>query len=139
MMSDPTTKLTFNWHELDEDNLEGFLKWMIPTLLSEHRNQTNDSELDHLLHRVGEASDKFTKLTMTIQLNGIEVNVLHFVENLYVAWSNASKAEATRVLKESTDVGELFELVETLKRNVKLKTERVGTALGLDMTLEEGW
>lgn len=62
--------MKFNWHELDSD---GFLSWMVVHLLAIGKAKDMFEEFSDL-------TDKFNAVEMTIHINGIEVDVQHFVE-----------------------------------------------------------
>lgn len=62
--------MNFNWHELDGNS---FLSWMVVHLLA-------TGKAKDMFEEFSELTDKFNDVTMTIQINGIEVDVEHFVE-----------------------------------------------------------
>ncbi len=65
---------TFNWHELDND---GFLSWMVVHLLA-------TGKASEMFEEFSDLTEKFHKVEMKIHINGIEVDVEHFVESVQV-------------------------------------------------------
>lgn len=72
----------FNWQAEPESSVK---KWIVPLLLS-------DEVKDH--SRFHEATDDFTNVAITMQINGIEVSVDHFLECLEDNIEHAAREEA---------------------------------------------
>lgn len=135
----PDGAYAFDWHRLDMlDDDQEFLSWLTVNLLSEH-DVLNDADprFDNLINRVGEASDHFNDVVMTVQFNGIDVNAEHLVRALYQVYRDGARREAARVLAETTELTELYDLVDALRRDVKLKVRRVAGNLGITIPDEE--
>lgn len=130
---------TFNWHKLDDaDDHEEFLSWMVVNLLSEHRvGDVVDPALDHLLNRVGDASDQFRNVKLTIQLNDVEVNAEHFVRCLHGAYRHAARKEAWDLLQGSTKAAELRDTVDAFHDAVREHAYRLADSLGITLN-EDG-
>lgn len=129
--------LTFNWHELGEYDEPGFLKWMLVNLVSESHTGETRAELDNLVTRVGEASDDFDHVVMTIQLNGIEVNVEHFLRGLFHNLQLSTQRYVWEQLRALPDLDELETAVGTFRRAVLAKARRVADNLGIQLTEED--
>lgn len=67
--------MNFNWHELDRDD---FLSWMVVHLVAQESWDKSDGKFEQLR----DITDGFSNVTMNIQINGVEVNVSHFVDSI---------------------------------------------------------
>jgi len=136
-MTDQDQGYTFNWHALDEHSDyhgDEFLKWMVPTLLSEHDDdhQTR-ADMDHVLNRVGEASDDFKNVVMTIQLNGIDVNVEHFVHNVFLNMRWYARRAALEELRQRADVTQLTDVVSQFQDTVTTRAIEIAHSMGITL------
>lgn len=61
--------MNFNWKDVGQDD---FLKWLVPHLL------TGEDEKKQL--ELSEATEGFTNVELTMQINGIEVDASHVIE-----------------------------------------------------------
>lgn len=131
---------TFNWHTLNEhDDSEGFLRWMFVNLVTESRGDGTpaDVEHDHLINRVLAASDGAKNVTLTIQANGIELNVEHFVRSVRrnMRW-HAHRAAMTE-LSDRADVSRFTELADQVQTTMNIQMRLIARDLGIELN-EDG-
>lgn len=78
----------YDWQADKEDS---FLKWMVVNLLS----GLPTPKVDEL----GEATDKFQRINLTIQINGVDVPVDHFVSSIESNMQCLARREAEAMLQ----------------------------------------
>jgi hypothetical protein len=135
-MSDQGYK--FDWHSLGDYDAEGFLRWMVVNLLSEHTDNGDvRPELDHLINRVGEASADYREVVLTIQLNGVDVNVEHFVRNVHANMHDHARRAAVNWLREHVDVGRLLDDATAIGEALTSRAREIAHQVGLDVYWNE--
>ena len=78
---------TFDWqaeHARGGIRGDNFYTWMIPTLITKLRLDAKDV-IDHL----GELTDNFASVEMTIHINGVEVNAKELIDRLEANYEHA--------------------------------------------------
>lgn len=131
---------TFNWHSLrdmDSGTDEGFLRWMLVNLVTRRCDDEDYSRSRTLLEQLSDASNGFTNVTLTIQANGIDLNVEHFVSSIRRNMEWWARRTAVEELEGRTDVTELFDAVSSLRVRVRRSMEIIARDLGIELT-EDG-
>lgn len=133
---------TFDWHSLRDENSgtdEGFLKWMLVNLVTftHEPNDLDRANEKNLLERLSDTSDGFTNVTLTIQANGIDLNVEHFVTSVRRNMEWWAKKVAVEEIRRHTDVTELFDVAESFRVAMRTESRRVAHALGIRLN-EDG-
>lgn len=124
---------SFDWHQENRKGDYGsFLGWMIPTLIA--YGHLGESAHD-LGDRIGDASDGFKDVRITMQVNGIEVDPAHFVEGVESNMRWTAQKRAQELVQET--MNDLFdpisELAEDFRRKIKLLVaEKTGYELHED-------
>lgn len=80
----------FNWRDLDQ---EDFLKWMVVTLLTDHRENSEDKSFED----IRTVTDDFTNVDMKISINGIEVPINRFVDGIKMNMKHYARKTADEV------------------------------------------
>lgn len=120
----------FDWHELDdydEKKIDHFLKWLVPTVLAD----------SVVAEEIAEASDRYTRVELTMQLNGIEVNAQSFVEGCYRNMRRFAQDAAVAKLVEVVDYANLVETIEQLRVTLQGVALQVARDLGVNRGLED--
>lgn len=121
---------TFDWHELDDhdpEKTDHFLKWLVPTVLAD----------SVVAEEIAEASDRYTRVELTMQLNGIEVDARAFVEGCYRNMRRFAQDAAVAKLVEVVDYADLVETIEQLRVTLQGVALQVARDLGVDRGLED--
>lgn len=96
----------FDWHARDED----FVKWLFVHLIA---NKTGTDQFDQL----SAATDKFTNVKLTMQVNGIELDAQRFIESVEDAYRQHAENTAKRMVDEAIpDLYQLTDAVETAQQ-----------------------
>lgn len=114
----------FNWHELDdydETKIDHFLKWLVPTVLTD----------SVIAERIGEVSDRYTNLVLTMQLNGVEVDARQFLEGCYGSMQRFAQDAAVAKLVEVIDFTNLVETADQLRSTLQVVARRIARDLGV--------
>lgn len=107
----------FDWQKRNED----FVKWMFVHLVADQRSG------DPKFEKLSEATNHFTEVKLTIQVNGIEVNAQNFIESVQNAYTQHAENAARQLVEETIpDFYELREAVDTAQRAL---TEKLRTAM----------
>lgn len=121
---------TFDWHELDDysqKKIDHFLKWLVPTVLAD----------SVVAEEIAEASDRYTRVELTMQLNGVEVDARAFVEGCYINMQRFAQDAAVAKLVEVVDYADLIETTDELRRTLREVALRIARGLGVDRGLED--
>lgn len=114
----------FSWHDLPE----GFLKWMIVNLMPKWNKIDNE-----LWEQIKVATEKHTNIVLTIQINGIEVDAMKFVDSVKYNMDRAVVREAQRIVEEETVFNEitsaLYDLEKTVKGHLRYELRKAGIEL----------
>ncbi len=111
----------FDWQARGED----FVKWMFVHLIADQR------DADPQFERLSEATDKFTNVKLTMQVNGIEVNAKNFIESVEFAYKQHAENTAKEIVAEAIpDLSELqdavFEAQRALEKKLRESMRNVG-------------
>lgn len=120
--------MTINWQEMNRDD---FVKWLIPTALSSQLIKPDEFE------RFSEATDGFQSITITMQINGIEVrDAERFLNEMAAQYDRQVEADARRLLNEHTRYMEAEDIVSAAFGEARQAIRAQLKALGLDV---EDW
>lgn len=115
----------FSWQGRDED----FVKWMFVHLIADMR----DDDLESPFEQLSEATDGFTNVKLTMQVNGIEVNAQNFIESVERALENYSQTEARRMLSDvMPNLNDLEDVVSTANKLIEEKLRDVLESGGIE-------
>lgn len=135
---DDPTRYTFNWQKLHEDyDAEAFLRWMVVHLMVDRGEDGRPTARPDLHDRVSAATDGFTNVTLTIQVGGVDVNVRHFVENAFNVMRAHADRAAAELIRERTDLTQLFDQVHAIRDAVARRTTEVVRGMGLARYMDE--
>lgn len=136
-----TQGYTFNWRSLrdaDSGTDEGFLRWMLINLVArKYRDGDDCSATRDLLEQLRDASDGFTDVTLTIQANGIDLNVEYFVSAVRRNMEWWARRVAVEELERRTDATELFDVVSSFRVRARRSMETIARDLGIELN-EDG-
>lgn len=130
---------TFNWHDLPNfrDNgeaYEAFLKWaMIHLTVDESATDRTDPTLFALLQ---DATDNFTKVTLTVQLSGVEVNPQHLLRAIHGNMADVARQHAVDLLEQRAEFVQLRATVDLLEQAIVSRITHVADDLGIDLDAE---
>lgn len=100
----------FDWVE-ESKNHDSFLSWMFINLLT---------PVDHVQQeRIAEKTDKYSKVELTIQINGEPVNADYFVESIERNMHYFAEARAKEMIGELSKLDALHDLTNTLTGAVR--------------------
>jgi hypothetical protein len=99
--------MTYNWHTTEEE----FLQWAAPTLLA-----GTDEEL---FKQVSIATNSFENVTITMQINGIQVPVEHFEKQFWINVEQGVQKKAFDICKEVAQLDDLQKLLDLAKNAVE--------------------
>jgi hypothetical protein len=118
---------TVNWQTLNKfDDHQSFVSWLVVNALSEHTVDGDaHPEFDNLVNRVGEATDGFTNVTITIQLGGVEVNADHLIRRMHDAMRRHAQAAAVDEVRRLASVDELTNLVASIQRTLNSRAREI--------------
>lgn len=112
--------MKFNWHELDR---AGFLSWMVINLVTAKRkeNEVRFNELNLI-------TDSFKDVDMKITINGIDVPVDYFVQQVQSNMKYYARQAADEIAGDITDeidtkVREMLEVIEEATESIKTKVD----------------
>lgn len=129
-----TLDYTFDWqatHEKDGYRDASFASWCLPVLLA-------PTGLTERIDELSDATEKFTKVTIAMTVNGIPVSARAFFEGLdhNYDWAVGRKAQA---ILDDINVDELQEAVTAAqKAAVKVLREKLEAA-GVQLPEEDSW
>lgn len=118
---------TFNWHDADRDS---FLHWLIPTLMV-----GNDS----LMESLSEATDKWQSTELDIRINGVSVNVDHFIESIQMNMRSFANDCAHKMLRDSANLSEVMDAAYAAQQTIKQAIREAVHNSGLGIDTYEGW
>lgn len=115
--------LRYDW----QAELESFLKWLLPTLIAGRENFDDLSE----------ATNKFTDVVLTMQVNGIEVPTEHFIRSLMMNYEKETKDAAYVLLNEVVNVENIETLITDLQASLKNHIMERCTSAGVELMWSE--
>lgn len=110
---------------------EGFLKWLLPTLISSRHH-------DGLIDQLSAATEKFTDVRLTVQINGVDVDPAAFLTGVEMNMVHYAKAEARRLVDEIGELALLRELLEDVERSAVRQLEQRLAAAGIELPDRDG-
>lgn len=120
--------MTFNWQDMGRDQ---FLGWLLPTTLAKHSPKE--------VERFGEATDHFQAVTITMQINGIEVHdAERFLIEMGAQYDQQVEADARRLLDEHTRYMEAEDIVSAAFSEARQAIRQQLQALGLNVEDHRG-
>lgn len=118
-----TRSFTFDWQAAPE----GFLKWMLTCLVR-----------DHDIEGLGEATDKFTKCELTIQVNGVPVNAENFIEGVERNMDYYTEREAKKLVASLPRLDKIRDDLEDAERAMRGALREGLAQAGIHME-EDDW
>lgn len=118
---------TVNWQTLNKfDDHDSFVSWLVINALSEHTVDGDaHPEFDNLVNRVGEATDGFQNVTITMQFGGVEVNADHLIRRMHDAMRRHAQAAAVDEVRRLVSVDELTNLVASIQRTLNSRAREI--------------
>jgi hypothetical protein len=105
---------------------DGFLKWLLPVVIPV-------SQKADLIEQLSAATDKFTNVELTIQVNGIQVDAQAFLTAVERNMDHSVSAEARRLLDEIGKFEDLHELLRDAERAARRSIEQRLTDAGFEL------
>ena len=122
----------FDWQGLSEGD---FVKWMFVNLLT---TPGNHSESKDLIDQLTEPTKKFTDVTLTMQVNGIEVNAENFIRSVEKGMNYRAEDAVKEAVSSITDIRELDEEISRAHNVLRDKLrEIVKDKFGIDLVTDE--
>jgi hypothetical protein len=100
---------TFDWHAEGRDS---FVGWALVHILPPMTNEQ--------MGKLSEETDKFTNVTLTIQVNGIEMDAKPFLDGIDRNMEHFAKVEARKMVAAMTKLNRMDRLMEFLQEQVEL-------------------
>lgn len=128
---------TFNWHELDEFDYEGFLSWALVhlTVLTDadgRKRSRDEAEFE----RLREATKNFTDVTLTVQVSGVDVDPQHLMRGIEHNMKRYAKQDAAETLEQLAAFTDVRATVTVLQEAIVRRIEQVARGLGVDLDVE---
>jgi hypothetical protein len=121
VIASSSTGFTYDWQQ-QPDN---FLKWLLPTLIS-----AGDREMFECL---SEATDKFTNVTLTIQVNGVNVPVENFLSGVESNMTYYANKEAARLVTSIPRLERLREAMDDADHALRERLVQIMAEAGVDL------
>jgi hypothetical protein len=106
---------------------ESFLKWLLPTLIAGRENFDDLSE----------ATNKFTDVILTMQVNGIEVPTEHFIKSLMMNYEKETRDAAREMLDNVVQITDIEDLINDLHAALKDTIRERCTSAGVELMWSE--
>lgn len=129
---------TINWHDLGSyDDYEAFLKWAIVMLTVDQRDVDTGRQSTELVDELKEATNGFTEVTLTVQINGVEVDPEHFMRGVKYNLQQIAQKTARDKLNTLTAFTDLRNTLTTLEATANRRVRQVASALNVELRDEE--
>lgn len=137
-MNDQST-YTFNWHDLKghHDDYEAFLKWALTKLIVNQRDVDANRHNTELLEQLRTATNEFTEVTLTVQVNGVEVDPEHMMRAIEHNMRSIARETARDELERLTAFTDLRNTLTTLEAAANRRVRQVASALNVELRDEE--
>lgn len=146
--TDNPNALVFDWHEENKrehrwgdfskapegrETSASFLSWLLPHVLVDLEKR-HGGDWASAEEQIMAATDKLTNCVLTMQINGIEVNVDHFLASFMRNLDYQAERAAVELVQRSCFGDEITEIMSTLRREL---LQRLGD-LGIEIR-EDDW
>lgn len=122
----------FDWHA--EQKADSFLGWLVPSVLGGMREAGSD-----VFEPVAHASDDFRDVRITMQINGIEVDAMPFIEGVNRNMRYRVGQEALRIVREDTSFGKIEDIIHGLRRQIEGHLFNELDKAGIEIPDQEEW
>lgn len=123
---------TINWHDLgSSDDYETFLRWAIVNLTVDQRDVDAGRPNTELLDELKEATNGFADVTLTVQINGIEVDPEHFMRGVKFNLQQVARETVRHQLNTLTAFTDLRNTLTTLETAANRRVRQVADALNV--------
>lgn len=113
----------FDWQNRKED----FVKWMFVHLIADKRQE------DPKFEKLSVATNGFTDVNITMQVNGIEVDAKNFIESVEYAYKSHAENTAKEIVAEAIpDLSDLQDAVFEAQRALEKKLRESMRSVGVE-------
>lgn len=124
---------TFNWHDLDQSEpYEEFVHWVLVNLSVDQKDVDAGRHDGELLEQLRVATDGFTNVVLTVQVNGVEVDVEHWFRSLEHNMKVYAQRAAHDELTQLAEFRRLREDLEVFEASAQHRLNELADELGLD-------
>lgn len=132
---DRPNNYTFSWKKLGTDDYEVFLRWLfVHLLVDDARDSTTQSKF---IERLGELTDRFDKVTLTVQVNGVQIDPEHLIRGIHDRTARFARSYAIEQLRASSQLVDLRSTLNVIETAARSRIEHVAADLGLELPTEE--
>jgi hypothetical protein len=128
-----TNEYTFNFEKLEDFDYDAFLRWTLVHLVTPREGSSSD-----LSDSLSEVTKNFTEVTLTVQVNGVDVDPHEFIRGIHLNFDNAARRVAEDELLKLGQLTNLRSTVQVLEDAIGTRMEQVANALGLDLAAARG-
>jgi hypothetical protein len=114
---------TFDWQKEPEN----FLKWMVPHLLAGLKDD------DETFDKIYDATDGFENVTLTIQINGVDIPVKHFVDSIAMNMDVQVELAARQMIKDIPKLKKLKNLMDLFEVEMLNRMQQIARENNLDL------
>lgn len=125
MSTKDETAFTYAWEGTNND----FIHWLLPVLLVGR---------DDLRDDLAEKTEKWSKVTLTMQINGVEMPTEHLLKGIEMNMRHFAALEASRMVNELARFGDLQDLLSEVQTAVLQKVKREIGDAGIELPDEDG-
>src|SRR5215217_6372498 len=114
--------MKFNWHDESRRDRTSFKSWLVTNLISPVSRDKDQFDA------ISKATDKFTNVEITMQINGIESNMNYLTEK-----------SAKEQVRDMTDLVELEDAISALRFELTNKVYELANKNGIELEREEDY
>lgn len=118
------TAFVYDWQRDDE----GFLKWMLPCLITGINKEVFD--------QLSDSTNKWTHIELRIQVNGVDVPAENFLSSVKRNMTYYANQEAQRLVSEIPELRRLHDLMEEADMALRQRLAQILTDAGVEIGLE---
>lgn len=118
--------LRFNW----QDAPEGFLRWLLPTVVGELATLPGGPEL---YDRLTDATEAWTRVELGVTVNGVAVPTGELVVGLERWVADTARDVADAWLRRNAALSETVTALEVVQRVAAARLRELALAAGLDL------
>ncbi len=128
-----TNEYTFNFQQLDDFDYDAFLRWTLVHLVTPREGSSSD-----LVDSLSEPTKNFTDVTLTVQVNSVDVDPHEFIRGIHANFDNAARRVAEDELLTLGQLTNVRTTIQVLEDAIGTRIKQVANALGLDVSATRG-
>jgi len=125
--------MKFNWHDESRRDRTSFKSWLVTNLISPVSRDKDQFDA------ISKATDKFTNVEITMQINGIEVPTEQFVDGIESNMNYLTEKSAKEQVRDMTDLVELEDAISALRFELTNKVYELANKNGIELEREEDY